>query len=84
MPAERLGFGVGVVNSAQNIALALAPLLVGSILDTNFFDMAEGFRQISLLMGFISLALLSILTVWSVQISLRSDSLYLKQSLLYK
>ncbi len=78
---ERLGFGVGVVNSFQNIALAVAPLVVGVILDKNLDDQAEGFSQISLLMGFISLAMLAILTVWSVQISLRHEySSYAKKA----
>jgi hypothetical protein len=63
--AERLGFGVGVVNMFQNVAMAAAPLVVGAILDSHLDDIALGFKQISLMMSFICLANLAILATWS-------------------
>eukprot|EP00347_Sterkiella_histriomuscorum_P008166 403346132 len=58
---QRLGFGVGLVNSAQNIGQAIAPIMIGVILDQNLEDKSYGLRQISYFMAFISLTYFIIL-----------------------
>eukprot|EP00347_Sterkiella_histriomuscorum_P014054 403362335 len=75
---QRLGFGVGLVNSAQNIGQAIAPIMIGIILDQSQDDKMLGFRQISYFMAFITLTFFIILLCWSVQIYTREKSVFKK------
>ncbi|CDW80086.1 major facilitator superfamily protein [Stylonychia lemnae] len=73
---ERQGFGVGLSNSAQNLGNSISPILIGMILDNQDKEsnsLANGYQQISLLLGFESLAFLSILAMWSIQLMTRKS-----------
>ena len=72
MEKERLGFGVGLVNCAQNIGSAVAPLTVGVILDAYKPDQVQGFTGVNYFMAFISLTFFLILLVWSTQVWVKS------------
>lgn len=49
---------------AQNVGLALTPLMVGGILDNNIDDIEVGFLQMNYLMGAFNMISVLLVIVW--------------------
>ncbi|CDW82749.1 major facilitator superfamily protein [Stylonychia lemnae] len=55
-PPHIFGFCLGLMNSFQNMSMAIAPLLIGSILDVNDKDLSKGYVNVSFVLGALNLA----------------------------
>ncbi|CDW81267.1 major facilitator superfamily protein [Stylonychia lemnae] len=74
IPKRILGFSVGFINSAQNIALAFGPLAIGRVLDGSR-DLKTGFKIVNFILLGINTITFFILFIWLIkQIKARRSS----------